>query len=111
MSENKKAVAFEQSFVYARAYAIQTIPPTFDDDGVTCTFASKDGETEWPSDAMHFDSAEEAKGAIVMLNLPMVKDKITGENYPQIVELTLESKIRKVMVCQEVVEVEQKIVA
>lgn len=111
MSRMNKEAAKVQSFVYARAYAIQTIPPTFDDDGVTCTFASKDGETEWPSDAMHFDSAEEAKLAIDQLRLPKVVDRKTGEEYPMVVEMTLESKIRKVEVCQEVVEVEQKIVA
>lgn len=96
MSDANKEAAKAQSFVYARAYAIQPIPPTFDLDGANFVFVSPQGETEWPCDAMHFDSVEEATLAIEQLRLPKVVDKITGEEYPMIVEMTLESKIRKV---------------
>jgi hypothetical protein len=107
---NKEA-AKVQSFVYARAYAIQPIPPTFDLDGANYVFVSPQGETEWPSDALHFDSVEEAKLAIDQLRIPKVVDRKTGEEYPMVVEMTLESKIRKVEVKTERVEVSQKRVA
>ena len=93
-NDNESAEA--QSFVYASAYAIQPTPPTFDVDGANYVFVSDQGETEWPSDAMHFDSIEEASYAIEQLGLPKVVDRMTGEEYPMIVEMTLESKIRKV---------------
>lgn len=96
MSDKKKEAAKAQSFVYARAYAIQPIPPTFDLDGANYVFVSPKGETEWPSDAMHFDTVEEAALAIEQLGLPKVVDRMTGEEYPMVVEMTLESKIRKV---------------
>lgn len=97
MSIDKNETAFEQSFVYASAYAIQPTPPTFDVDGANYVFVSDQGETtEWPSDAMHFDSVEEAAFAIEQLGLPKVVDRMTGDEYPMIVEMTLESKIRKV---------------
>lgn len=96
MSQINDESAEAQSFVYASAYAIQPTPPTFDVDGANYVFVSDQGETEWPSDAMHFDSIEEASYAIEQLGLPKVVDRMTGEEYPMIVEMTLESKIRKV---------------
>lgn len=96
MSDANKEAAKAQSFVYARAYAIQPIPPTFDLDGANFVFVSAQGETEWPCDAMHFDSVEEAELAMDQLRLPKVVDRMTGEEYPMVVEMTLESKIRKV---------------
>lgn len=109
MSETKTKVAFEQSYVYARVYAIETAPRTFDDGEATCYFASDIGETEWPSDAYHFDSIEDAEVAIAQLKLPPKEDRSTGEMYPRVVELTLESRVRKAQDNQE--EFEDKVVA
>ena len=95
MSKNRKS-AFWRSYEYARAYSIVITPPTTDETGKTWAFLSLDGDTEWPSHALHFDTAAEAEAMIVDLQLPRVVDRKTGEEYPMVVEVTLESKIRKV---------------
>lgn len=89
------ATAAVCTYAYACVYAIQTTPITLTRDGMVSKYVARNGETDWPCTALLFDSAAQAKTA--MLSKGLVPD---GNGYPRVVSLQLGATIKLVSVAK-----------
>lgn len=82
-----------REFDFAKVLAIMPRPPAKDLEGEeSVVFLAEGGEeTEWPTDALHFDTMEEAER--VLANLP--KRTYRNATYPMVVRVTISCKVEK----------------
>lgn len=82
----------------AKTFAIIPKAPIPDEEGeISIAFLKDEWQnlTEWPSDAKHFDTIEDARQEVEKLNLR--KTRYQGRVYPMIVELTMGYEAREIL--------------
>lgn len=89
------ATAAVCTYTYACAYVIQTTPMTLTRDGMVSYYVSHYGETALPCTALLFDSAAQAKTAMISKGLVP-----GGNGYPRVVSLQLGATIKPVSVAK-----------